>query len=277
MAKVSVLMAVYNCEAFVADAIESVLKQSFTDFEFLIMDDGSTDKTVEIIKRYKDRRIRLEQKNHDFIGNLNEGLRIAQGKYIARMDADDIMHSERLSIQVQLMEERTNIAVCGSWVKSFGKGIIPNLYRHGNGEISQPLLKMVKGNIMLNPTTMLRKSFITRHGILYRQYTCAEDYRFFFDIAKANGCFYIEPQVLLFYRINTSQQTQMRKDEMATTDRKIREEIVECLLTNCEYLHHEFSELYHNLLDMEKRGILSKDTLWNVLYEAFENRSKVVL
>ena len=150
MPKVTVLLPVYNGEAFLEEAVNSVLRQSFRDFELLIMDDGSTDNTLSVAGRFKDPRIRLEKRQHDFIGNLNEGIRLAQGKYIARMDADDIMHTERLRVQVGVMEKNPEIAVCGSWMKNFGEGIVPGVVRSFNGEISFPLLQLLKGNILFH-------------------------------------------------------------------------------------------------------------------------------
>ena len=94
MPEITVLMPVRNGEQYIKEAIDSVLNQTLTDFEFLIIDDGSTDRTVEIIQGYTDKRIRLIRKEHQFIQNLNEGLELASGSYIARMDADDIMHTE---------------------------------------------------------------------------------------------------------------------------------------------------------------------------------------
>ena len=101
---VSVLMPVFNGEKWIAEAIDSVLNQSYTDFELLILNDGSTDSTEQVILSYKDKRIKYVKRNHDFISALNDGLRMAQGKYIARMDADDVMHPDRLKIQVSLNE-----------------------------------------------------------------------------------------------------------------------------------------------------------------------------
>lgn len=107
MPEITVLMPVRNGERYIKESIDSVLNQTLTDFEFLIIDDGSTDRTVEIIQGYTDKRIRLVRKEHQFIQNLNEGLELASGSYIARMDADDIMHTERLRIQLKTYEKKS--------------------------------------------------------------------------------------------------------------------------------------------------------------------------
>lgn len=88
---ISVCMPVYNASRYLRDCIDSILSQSFTDFELLIVDDGSTDDSVEIIRSYSDSHIRLIENKHDYIGSLNLLLQEARGKYIARMDADDVI------------------------------------------------------------------------------------------------------------------------------------------------------------------------------------------
>ena len=99
MVEISVCMPSYNASQYIGECIDSVLNQSFTDFKFVIVDDGSTDNTVQIIKEYADSRIRLIENDHDFIESLNTSIRLAEGKYIARMDSDDIMMPNRLIIK----------------------------------------------------------------------------------------------------------------------------------------------------------------------------------
>lgn len=267
MPKVTVLMPVYNGEAFLEEAVNSVLRQSFRDFELLIMDDGSTDRTPDIVNRYKDVRIRLERRQHDFIGNLNEGIRLAQGKYIARMDADDIMHSERLRVQVGFMEKNPEFAVCGCWMKNFGEGIVPGIIRSFHGEIIQPLVQMLKGNILFHPTLVFRKDFVMRNHIRYEDYPCAEDYKFYLEMARKGGNFYVEPQVLLFYRNSKQQVTFTRKQEMEETSRRVRTEAVGVLLER--YPDEKVKNLVNALLEAETQGILSSESLKKILFEVF--------
>ena len=113
---VTVLMAVYNNERFLREAVDSILSQTFTDFEFLIINDGSTDRSREIILTYNDPRIRLVD-NAENIGltkSLNKGLALARGELIARLDADDISHYSRLEKQVRFMSDNTDIALVGT-------------------------------------------------------------------------------------------------------------------------------------------------------------------
>jgi len=115
--QLTVLMPVYNGGPFLRSAIESILNQDFSDFDFLIIDDGSTDGSHEIAASYADPRIRLESngRNLGLIATLNRGLDLARGTYVARMDADDIAFPDRLSKQLTFMEAHPEIGLCGTW------------------------------------------------------------------------------------------------------------------------------------------------------------------
>jgi glycosyltransferase involved in cell wall biosynthesis len=114
---VTVLMSVYNGERFLNEAIESILTQTFTDFEFLIINDGSTDDSVKIIESFQDSRIRLinNERNLKLIASLNKGVSLAMGKYIARMDCDDVSMPDRLEKEVRFLESNEEYGVVGTW------------------------------------------------------------------------------------------------------------------------------------------------------------------
>ncbi len=124
---ISVIMPVYNAEKYVGEAIESILNQTFTDFEFLIFNDGSKDTSAEIVQSYaqKDSRIIFYnyQKNTGYLKHLNEGIDKAQGKYIARMDADDISLPQRFEKQIAYMESHEEVGICGTWFTVFENSI----------------------------------------------------------------------------------------------------------------------------------------------------------
>ena len=116
---VTVLLSVYNGERYLRESIESILNQTFTDFEFLIINDGSTDDSRRIISSYDDPRIQLidNEQNIGLSQSLNKGLKLARGTYIARQDADDISEPERLAKQVSYMDRNPHIALLGSWYR----------------------------------------------------------------------------------------------------------------------------------------------------------------
>lgn len=101
--KVTVLMVVYNGEKYLVECVNSIINQTFSDFELLIIDDGSTDNSLGIIQDFKDWRVRVVRNKHDYIGSLNLGLKESRGEYIARMDVDDIMERYRLEEQITIL------------------------------------------------------------------------------------------------------------------------------------------------------------------------------
>jgi len=117
--KVTVIMSVYNGEKYLREAVDSVLRQTFKDFEFLIINDGSTDRTAEILQSYQDPRIKIinNEKNIGLTKSLNNGLKLAKGEYIARMDADDISMSDRLEKQIAIIEKHDNLGMVACWIK----------------------------------------------------------------------------------------------------------------------------------------------------------------
>src|SRR3989339_1984497 len=122
MPEVSVLMPVHDAGLFVEEAVHSVLQQTFTDFELVVMDDGCTDDTLARISRFKDPRIRIirNEKNIGIAHTLNKALDLIRTEWIARMDADDICEPDRLATQVAVMRAHPDLAVAGGWVRLFG-------------------------------------------------------------------------------------------------------------------------------------------------------------
>lgn len=175
--KVTVLMPVYNGEKYLKEAITSILSQTFNDFEFLIIDDGSTDSSVDIINSYSDYRINLvrNSQNHGLIYTLNKGLDIAKGDYIARMDCDDISAPERLQKQVLFLDENSSVDICGSWIHSFGENI-NNLWKTkaNDGEIRSEL---IFNSSIAHATVVFRNKSLSKYNLRYNdRHQHAEDY-----------------------------------------------------------------------------------------------------
>ncbi|WP_285828707.1 glycosyltransferase family 2 protein [Bacteroides acidifaciens] len=272
MPEITVLMSVRNGEKYIKEAIDSVLNQTLTDFEFLIMDDGSTDRTVEIIQGYIDKRIRLVRRDHQFIQNLNEGLELASGSYIARMDADDIMHTERLRIQLKRMKKNPDITVCGTWAKIFSnKGNERNVFHLGYGIIHEPVLELLKYNMLLHPSVMIKKEFLLNHHIEYQNYPCVEDYKLWFDIAKAGGILFVEPQELLMFRRSDTQVTVTKKEEMALGSIRLRKEILLYLLS--VYNNKTLNSLLSDFENLEKNKWMSNEDIFRFFVSLFNKIS----
>ena len=268
MPEITILMPVRNGEKYIKESIDSILKQTFTDFELLIMDDGSTDRTVERIERYTDERIRLIRRKHNFIRNLNEGLELALGAYIARMDADDIMHTERLRIQLKRMKKNPNITVCGTWAKIFSdKGNERNVFHFGHEIICEPVLELLKYNMLLHPSVMVKKEFLFNHHIKYQNYPYVEDYKLWFDIAKAGGILFVEPQELMMLRRSDTQVTVTKKEEMFLGSIRLRKEILLYLLSI--YDNKALNSLLSDLEYLEKNKWMSNEDIFRFFVNLF--------
>lgn len=244
---ISVLMIVNNSERFVKDSIDSVLSQTFLDFEFIIVDDGSTDNTLNVIYSYKDSRIKLFLKEHNYINSLNFGLRQCTGKYIARMDADDIMYPTRLEIQYNLMETLPSVAVCSSFAECFESftGILNNdIY----GYIENSLLLCLKGNFIIHPTAFIRRQFLIKHRLHYKDFKYAEDFKLWVDFAKKGAIFFIIPKILLKYRVSKSQISNIYETEQKYIAFKIRQEVLCLLISSTETVFRERLESLYTLL-----------------------------
>lgn len=261
-------MPVRNGEKYIKNAIDSVLNQTLTDFEFLIIDDGSTDRTMKIIQDYADERIHLVKRKHQFIQNLNEGLQLASGAYIARMDADDIMHTERLRIQLKRMKKNPDITVCGTWAKIFSdKGNERKISHLGYGIIHEPVLELLKYNMLLHPSVMIKKEFLLNHHIKYQNYPCVEDYKLWFDIAKAGGILFVEPQELLMFRRSDTQVTVTKKEEMSLGSIRLRKEILLYLLS--VYNNKTLNSLLSDFENLEKNKWMSNEDIFRFFVNLF--------
>ncbi len=217
-------MPIHNGEAFVAAAIESVLGQTFRDFEFLIIDDGSTDGSVEIIAGYTDSRIRLIRNEHQIgqIRTLNRGLELAHGEFIARMDADDISLPERLERQVGFMEAYPDVGACGTWVATLGdrEGEVWK-YPESAGDIR---CRLLFDSALAHPSVCMRRQAFARHALLFDEaYPLAEDYQLWRTASAAFPLANIG-EVLVRYRIHAESVSQRRSQQQEATVRRIHEE-----------------------------------------------------
>ena len=202
--KITILMSVYNGEKYLREAMESILNQSFKDFEFLIINDGSTDKSEAIIKSYKDPRIRLvnNEKNEGLIFSLNKGLELARGNYIARMDYDDISSPERLKRQYNYLEKNPDIALIGSLSELIDK----NGNKIGQ-RIKLPLdyysikFYLFANNPLMHSSVFFRKKIIKEVGGYDEKYKHAEDYELYSRIVKKYRIINL-PEILIKFRIH---------------------------------------------------------------------------
>lgn len=278
MSEISVVMTTYNAEKYVAEAVKSVLNQTFDNFEFIIVDDGSIDDTRIIIQSFKDARIRFFENGHDFIASLNIGIDHASGKYIARMDADDIMHYKRLETQYNVMEESLNITVCSSWMKVFGENIFEDIIVSSLlGIIECPLLYLLKENILFHPTVMIRTDFLRKYSLKYEKYEYAEDYKLWVEIAKCGGRFYIDSRPLLSYRINSRQISCQKKEEQKRTTLRIQREVLGYLIKKNKDKFRSLSIIVEGMALGKEENIMADNDILFFFHDVFiKNKRKLI-
>ncbi len=199
---VSVVMSVYNGEAFVAEAVKSILRQSFENFEFIIGNDGSTDKTANILRSFSDKRIKLThfRKRLTLTLALNKLLKKATGSLIARMDADDRAHPQRLAQQTLFLQRHAKYALVGSWfrlIDADGTKIRTMKMPVTDGEIRRVVMRY---NPVCHPSMMFRKSLIDTIGVYDPDLNGAEDYDLVLRALTVTKVANI-PRYLLEYRI----------------------------------------------------------------------------
>lgn len=201
--RVSVILPAYNAERFIGEAINSILNQTYRDFELIIISDGSTDLTPSIIKQYskQDKRIRFfnNRRNRGLVYVLNMGLRKARGEYIARMDADDISMPTRFEKQVAYLDANPDIGILGTLIEGFG--LVKAL------GIQKPVVELadfVDNNYVAHPTVMMRRSIVRKYKFRYDpEYKHVEDYELWMRMIKVTKIHNIM-EVLLRYRVSGS-------------------------------------------------------------------------
>ena len=267
---VSVLMPIYNASAYLREALESVLQQTFTNFELLVMDDGSTDNSIEIVNSFHDQRIRLIKNTHNFIATLNKGIDVAAGKYVARMDADDVMLPHRLETQFKFMESHPEIDICGSYAESFG--IKQNVMQSAT-EHKKIIASLLLNNSIIHPTIMLRRSIFENNAALrYPEgYLCAEDYKLW-TVLAANGLHFATiPEVLLRYRRSLTQVTERNFDDMFESSLRIRMEYAQLVMEQIVEKENRYFDLFEQLIDLSNEGLINQISLTHIVYQVYIN------
>jgi glycosyltransferase involved in cell wall biosynthesis len=212
--KVTVLLPVYNAGAPLGPALESVMRQNFSDYEILVIDDASTDDSLQRIRRYEiqDPRIRViaHRTNRGLAATLNEGLEASGGVYVARMDQDDESLPERLAVQVAFLDANPDCAVVGTYVYHMGATRSHDRLVEMPVEADAIAATLPKYNCMYHPATMLRRRAILDLGGYREQFKNAEDYDLWLRVSRSHTIANI-PAPLLRYRFSTSGMTLGRK------------------------------------------------------------------
>ncbi|QMU27451.1 glycosyltransferase family 2 protein [Adhaeribacter radiodurans] len=197
--KISVLMPVYNAAAYLEESIGSILNQTFTEFEFLILDDGSTDGSLNIIQSFSDPRIRFykNKKNVGISATLNKGIELARTDLIARMDADDVSYPNRLQKQYDFIQAHPEGVIFTCWAAEVNENRKLIKIEHFNPEYYY--FNMTFSNWIYHPTMVYRREAVLTVGKYSVPYS--EDYELVWQLMRKYKAFH-QPEVLLDYRIN---------------------------------------------------------------------------
>ncbi|AZB31071.1 glycosyltransferase family 2 protein [Chryseobacterium balustinum] len=220
--KISVIMPVYNGEKYLKEAIDSILKQTFANFELLLINDGSTDLTEAIIGSYDDERIVYikNEKNLGLIKTLNKGLDLAKGEFIARMDQDDISHSERFEKQLIIFEKNTEIGVCGTLFTPFNNSNNKEYNTIEHPELHKSIkIQLLALCIVGHPTIMMRKNAVGNFRY-DESFQAAEDYELWTRLVTSTQ-FYNIQESLLQYRIHDTNMSVLENSTQVNNAKKI--------------------------------------------------------
>lgn len=269
--KLSVLMPVFNGSRFhLRESIESILNQEFSEFEFIIIDDGSTDDTCSIINYYQklDDRIRLisNEANKGIVQSLNAGLSVATSGVIARMDCGDVALPERLKEQFNyLLTNRDTVLVSSNviWVDEAGSIITVTKYPEDDYKIRLRLIS--KDNVLLHPAVMFRKL----DGVAYRDKACAEDYDLWLRLSLL-GNLHIIKKPLIRIQLNPSGTTYSKKIMQVKTVDNIHKEFISSLIANKKYSN---TSVVMSKTDFLQQKLFSKFTCYAMM---IRSRSRVL-
>jgi glycosyltransferase involved in cell wall biosynthesis len=253
--RMTVLMPVFNGESYLRPAIESMLGQTFGDFEFLIIDDGSTDGSLDICRSYRDERIRLLEngRNLGLIATLNRGLDRARGEYIARMDCDDVSFPRRLERQLAFLEQHPDVGLCGTWYERVSDQA--SVVMKPPGEDSAIRFLLVFDSVFAHNTIVFRRSVLERHQIRYDpDYPYAEDYELWTRCARYTRLANL-PEVHLLYRYHPENTSRRYRGEQVRTADRVRSRYLDELGIRME---QDDLDLHLDLLHFEFRGDLAR-------------------
>ncbi|MBL7812070.1 MAG: glycosyltransferase [Bacteroidetes bacterium] len=266
---ISVIMPVYNCAGYIKAALESILNQTETDLECIVIDDVSADGTVEIAKSFKDNRlIVIEKETHSgYTNSLNLGISQACGKYIARMDGDDFSDRHRLERQRIFLDENPDTGICGTWYH------IPETGKTVKTPMSHRAIctTLIWHNCLAHPSVMMRKSLLTK--VSYNPaYEPAEDYLLWIQLAGITKLANI-PEVLLNYRMHDDSVSSKNKLKQEENAAQIRSYTSGWLI----WPDAETETVFYRLRRIELKNANAYNQIWNRMYALWQTNLKNAL
>ncbi len=255
---ISVIMSNYNTpEEFLRPAIESILNQTYQNFEFIIIDDCSTDNSLSIIESYSDKRIKIikNEINLGITKSLNKGLKAAKGEFVARMDADDISLEARFEKQLAFLKSHPDHIVCGTGVELIGDWETKYTGKFMCRIITPKdefRIHLLFGNYpnIVNPTAMFNGCLLLKHNIIYNEnYSLAQDYRMWISCSEVAECANIQ-ETLLYYRVHAKAVSNDKKELQKNIAYQIMQEQLDKLHLE---LTEDIAEIHKDFLFSRKQ------------------------
>lgn len=213
--KISVIMSVYNGEEYLNEAIDSVLDQTFKDFELIVINDCSNDKTAEILRQYEstDARVKVHtnEQNLRLPSSLNKAISLAEGEYIARMDADDICLPNRLETQYAFMQSHPDVALSSCRFMTLKNGVISSGGCGGKTDNESIKALLLVTNPILHPGIIAKANVIRELGY-DKNFTCTEDMELWSRFVMGGHKVEIQPEYLMIYRLHDKQITETTRE-----------------------------------------------------------------
>lgn len=226
----SIIMPVFNAAPYIGEAVKSLLCQHYEDFELIVVDDGSTDNSLDILKDYTDKRIRIirNSENKGIVFSRNRGLKMARGFYIAPFDADDIALPEKFKKQISFLEGNHDFGMVGSWVRLIDENskLLPQKWKLNAPPEQIPSIMLFR-NYFVQSAVVLRRGAIPNGGYA-AGYDIVEDYRMWVDVARKYKTWNY-PEYLLHYRIHPKSITQENKSRLEQRDKMIFKYLLDML------------------------------------------------
>lgn len=269
---VSIVMPVYNMSEFLLECIPSILEQDYNHFEIIIIDDGSTDSTADIVHSFLDNRIIYIRREHDYMASMNTGILSAKGKYIMRMDADDLMLQGRIRKQVEYMEAHPDVDVCGGGMKNFGGNDNVMHGLTGHVAISSSLLLY---NTMAHPTVIMRKKsvecYVSQHGTLYdNRYIYAEDYRLWTSMIMEGFRFDNIKDILILHRISSQAVTSIHAEESLRAAEEIKMEYLKYAILEICQKEYMFAQIIDDIIKLSDKNLLKMQEIRELIYVLYK-------
>lgn len=211
---ISVVMSTYNRADILSEAIDSILNQTYNNFEFIIINDNSTDNTIDVIRSYTDSRIKLfnNRKNCGCTFNYHRAQNMAKGKYIAHIDDDDLSLPKRLEKQIEYLENNPEIVLLGTYIETFGENKRPSWVFYKEPDKLNFLMHLY--NPICHSSVMYRKDFTDRFAINYDiNKKCSQDYDLYKQIILRNGKIANIDDTLVKYRMHKNRLTDIKKSQ----------------------------------------------------------------